>query len=133
MSQFDALSLSSAPGKEYIDASGAFQVQRLCGDLGIEPAAFARLTRRNTDSVAKLFSERYVSPRDPHTVEVLKQLFQIAAIFKAMSWGREDIGRWLNAPLPTFEGNSPVDLIAKGKGQQLVARLLSLASGDSGS
>jgi uncharacterized protein (DUF2384 family) len=131
--QFNVLSFGTGPAKEYIDATGAFQVQHLCGDLGIEPATFARLTRRNTESVAKLFSGRHVSPRDPRTAEVLKQLFQIAAIFKAMSWNPEDVGRWLNTPIPTFDGQSPLDLIAKGNGQDLVTRLLALASGDGGS
>jgi hypothetical protein len=133
MPELDVLFLARGSAKQYLDESGKVDVQHLCEAVGVGPAVLARLAHRETESVAGLFSAGFVQLRHPLTDKVLRQLLQITAIFDAMGWTREDTRRWMKAPLPTFEGKSPLDIIADGHGQELISRLLSLAAGDAGS
>jgi hypothetical protein len=49
-----------------------------------------------------------------------------------MDWSKDDVARWMKTPLPTDEGQTPLDVLAKGKGQGLVDRLVALATGNVG-
>jgi uncharacterized protein (DUF2384 family) len=94
---------------------------------------FGGLTHRQTESVVGLFLSGFVQPRHSRTRDVLRQLVQIARIFEAMGWSGEDVRRWMNAPLPMFSGKTPVEQIERGRGQELIARLVALATGNVGS
>jgi hypothetical protein len=88
---------------QYFDPARGYQVAGLCAELGVQPARFAKLTRRQTESVAQLFSGKYVNPKEPRTKTVLRQLYQIAAVFRSMGWSKDDVGTWMNSPLPTHK------------------------------
>jgi hypothetical protein len=118
--------------KDYFDPVRGYQVAGLCAELGVQPAGFAKLTRRQTESVAKLFSGKFVKPKEPRTQNVLRQLYQIVAVFRAMGWGKDDVSRWMNSPLPTHQGHTAVELIEQGHGQELIDELLALAVGNVG-
>jgi hypothetical protein len=133
MAQLDTLFFAGGQASRYLDESGKFHVGFLCEAVGVGPAVFARLTKRQTESVAGLFSSGFVQPREPRTREVLKELLQIVGIFNAMGWSPQDVSRWMNAPLPTFGGQSPTELIEHGRGQELITRLVDLAAGNVGS
>ena len=118
--------------KDYFDPARGYQVAGICAELGVQPARFARLTSRQTESVAKLFSGEFVKPKEPKTEGVLRQLYQIVAVFRAMKWTREDVSRWMNAPLPTHRGKTAVEMIEDGHGQKLIDELMALAIGNVG-
>jgi hypothetical protein len=126
------LLFASKLATEYFDPAAGYQVKALCAELGVKPAAFARVTHRKTESVAKLFSGKFVNPKEGETLQVLRQMHQILAVFRAMDWSKDDVARWMNTPLPTDEGRTPLDVLAKGKGQGLVDRLVALATGNVG-
>ncbi len=128
----DPLFFATKLAKEYFDPVQGYQVAGLCAELGVKPGAFARLTHRETESVAKLFSGKFIRPKEPKTEAVLRQMFQIVAVFRAMGWAKDDIARWMASPLPTYEGRSPLDLIKQGKGQDLIDRLVAMAVGNVG-
>jgi antitoxin Xre/MbcA/ParS-like protein len=107
-----------------------YRVRQICTLLGVEPADFARFTKRSTESVAKLFGEQPVSPRDEQTVRVLNELIQLVGVLGALDLSPKEIRAWMRTPLPPFEGKPPVQIIEEGDGQQLVARLLAFSSGN---
>ena len=128
----DALLLVPNLAREFFDPAQGYHVAGLCSELGVEPAGFARLTLRKTESVAKLFSREFVKPKQSKTKDVLRQLHQLVAVFRAMEWSPEDTRRWMHSPLPTDQGQTPLELIEQGRGQDLIDRLLALAIGNVG-
>ena len=118
--------------KDYFDPARGYQIAGLCEELGVKPAGFAKLTQRKTESVAKLFSGKFVKPKEPRTRTVVRQLHQIVAVFRAMGWGKDDVSRWMNSPLVTHQGHTAVELIGQGRGQELIDELLALAIGNVG-
>lgn len=128
----EPLLFASKLAREYFDPAEGYQVLGLCTELGVRPAAFARLTHRQTESVAKLFSGKFVKPKEPETWAVLRQMHQILALFRAMNWTRDDVRQWMNSPLPTYEGRTPLELVEGGKGQDLIDELVALATGNVG-
>lgn len=133
MAQREMLFLAGGHASRYLDDTGRFNVSHLCDEVGVGAAALARLTHRQTESVAGLFSAGFVQTRDPRTTAVLRELLQIVGIFQAMGWKPEDVRRWMKAPLPTFGGQTPIELIEHGSGQELITRLVDLAAGNVGS
>lgn len=117
---------------DLIDPSGGFHVARICGVLGVEPAELGRLTGRSTESVAKMFKQESVHPRDPRTRQALRELSQFVAILRAMDM-EDEASRWMHTPLPSFSGKNPLEIVADGRGQELVGRLIANATGNVGS
>jgi uncharacterized protein (DUF2384 family) len=77
--------------------------------------------------VAKSFSGQFVKIREAKTKTVINEMFQLVSILRAM--GLEgDAPRWMKTPLPSFEGKSPLQLVAENRGQELVSHLLAIAS-----
>jgi Protein of unknown function (DUF2384) len=116
---------------DLIDERGGFQLERLCNVLGVEKSTFAYLTDRTTESVAKLFSGQFVKVREAKTKTVINEMIQLVSILRAMGL-EDDAPRWMKTPLPSFEGKSPLQLVAENRGQELVSRLLAIASGNVG-
>lgn len=122
----------AAAAADLLDDGGKYRLRRICSILGVEKAAFARLTHRRTESVAKLFEQdRGFGPREPRTREVMKHLVQLITVLRAMGIEGE-APKWMNTPLPDFDGMTPQDVLADGRGQELVSRLLDLATGGVG-
>ena len=63
--------LPIAESRDLLDPHGGFRVHRICEALGVEPAEFARLSGRSTESVAKLFKKESVQPRSEKTRSAL--------------------------------------------------------------
>jgi uncharacterized protein (DUF2384 family) len=116
---------------DLMDRSGGFLLAKICNVLGVEKSGFAVLTHRRVESVAKLFSEKSFKPRNSTTIKIIKELVQLIGILRSMGL-EEDAARWMNAPLPSYDGKSPFELVASGQGQKLISRLLSLAQGNIG-
>ena len=129
----EPLLFASKLARAYFDPEQGYQVRGLCQELGVQPAGFARLTHRSTESVSKLFKRKFVKPKSPKTEKIIQQMWQILTIFRSMGWQKDDIGGWMHAPLATHDGRTPLDLIASGKGQALIDELVDLATGNIGS
>ncbi|MGA2451252.1 MAG: MbcA/ParS/Xre antitoxin family protein [Polyangiaceae bacterium] len=114
----------------FLTPEGAFAVRRLCSEFGVEPADFARLTGRTTESVAKLFHDETSSPRGPRTVQVLREMLQLQNVLQVVGLPPSEMKGWMHMPLPAFEGKTPRELISEGRGQELVARLMAYSSGN---
>lgn len=130
---FDPVLLPSKLVRDLIDDNGRYNIRAICQIMGITAALFAQLTHRATESVAKSFAESApnVKPRDARTQRVVAELVQIIGILRAMGLDR-DAARWMHTPLPSFSGQTPAALITEGRGQELVERLLAVASGNIG-
>ena len=109
---------------------GAFAVRRICSEFGVEPADFARLTGRKTESVARLFREESSAPREARTVQVLREMLQLLGVLRVIGLPPAERKGWMHTRLPAFEGKTPQELIAEGRGQELVARLVAYSSGN---
>ena len=124
--------LPSRLTNDLIDTSGAFNVGRICGVLGVEPAEFGRLSGRSTESVAKLFRKKSVRPRNTLTLRALREMTQLVTILRAMGQ-EEQARRWMHTPIPSYAGKTPLELVQEGRGQELIARLVDNATGNVGS
>jgi hypothetical protein len=118
--------------RDLIDRGGGFHVLQICETLGVEPAEFARLSGRSTESVAKLFRKESVQPRSEQTRAALREMTQLVTILRAMEL-EDEAPRWMHTPLPGFAGKTPLELIEEGRGQELVSRLIANATGNVGS
>jgi uncharacterized protein (DUF2384 family) len=122
-----ALFLSTS---EFMTPGGAFVIKALCEHLGIQPADLARMTGRTTESVAKLFGAEATTPREERTVRVLRQLVQVVTVLGAMHLQPNEVKQWMRTPLQAFDGRTPLEEVAAGRGQELIGRLVTLASGN---
>jgi hypothetical protein len=125
----DPLLVGTALVKDVV-GQGGFNLLRICESLHLKPAEFAVLTHRTTESVARsVKQDAFIEPEHPATVAVLRQLVQILGLLRSME---VDAATWLKTPLPSYEGQTPFELVEDGKGQELIGRLLGLAVGDVG-
>lgn len=129
----DPVLMPSRLVRDLIDDKGRYNVRLICQVVGLTAAPFAQLTHRSTESVAKSFSDSAppLKPREARTRAVLRQLVQIIGLLRSMGIS-EEAPRWMHTPLPSFEGRTPAEIIEEGQGQQLVDRLLAMASGNLG-
>jgi uncharacterized protein (DUF2384 family) len=128
--QFDPLFSPSAIPHDLIAPGGRFFVRRICTILGVKSTEFALMTDRKVESVSSsVKSAAPVAPRGPKTSEILSQLVQIIGLLRSMGY-EEEAASWMRAPLPSFGGRTPIRVIKDGQGNELIARLMALATGN---
>lgn len=117
--------------QDVINDSGGYAVGQVCGELGIQPAVYARCTNQTTESVAKAFKAGFVRLRNERARAVALQLIEIRALMKNMGYG-DFVKRWMVSPLIEYDGRTPIDMLAEGRGQELISRLVAAADGSMG-
>lgn len=127
----DPTMLPTSLTEDLLTDAGKYKLARICEILGLQKADFAELTGRTVESVAALFRNNPVKPRDNRTQTVLKELIQLIVIFRAMNMDA-GVARWMSTPIASYSGRTPRDIIANEDGPQLIARLLTVATGNIG-
>jgi len=127
----DPTMLPTSLTEDLLTNDGKYKLANICEILGLQKSDFAELTGRSVESVAKMFRNNPVKPRNIRTRRVLDELIQIIVIFRAMKMD-EGIARWMSTPIASYSGRTPRGIIASEDGAQLVARLLTLATGNIG-
>jgi hypothetical protein len=109
---------------------GGYNVARLCGLLHLKASEFAELTQRETESVARTVKkDDFIQLVHAETRQRVRELVEIAGLLRAMEL---DASTWIRTPLPSYAGKTPFELVAEGRGRELITRLLGLAVGDVG-
>ena len=108
---------------------GNYNLRKICHFLGIGTLEFARLVDRRAESVASLVERDDVKPQDERIERVVQELWQIVGLLLAMG-AEESAAEWMNTPLPSFNGQTPLNVITEGYGRDLIAQLLALSTGN---
>lgn len=116
-------------GSDLVTREGGYNLREICHFLGISTSEFARLVDRSPDSVARLVERDDAKPQDEHTERIIQELLQIVGLLRAMG-AEESAAEWMSTPLPSFSGQTPLNVIAEGYGRELVSQLLALSTGN---
>jgi DNA-binding transcriptional regulator YiaG len=103
-------------------------VKEFCDSYGVNQDMFTRLTGFSPRAVAHWAQGRKPSASTERRLSELGRLFEELEKFVA----GENIGPWLKAPNPAFDGSTPLQVVERGETDRIWRMLYELESGEPG-
>ena len=120
-------SLSEVTSSEGASSTGA-AIREFCREANVTIDTFTRLVGVSRRAVATWLAGEPPSRANQRNLSEVTRLFSaLAEVVPA-----NQIGRWLEAPNPAFEGSTPLQVIERGESDRLWRMVWELREGNSG-